>query len=154
MSQQLLHILGCGSVREKVGRICMPQQMEVKIIHRKIIADIICGSCCVNSCFFLVINPSVQYETKWVSERSVWMLRSDALLRYSFFYRGDNDYRNSSVSFCNAAPLLISDFFSAPLAKQKETRYNMTERTELVIFKEVWAWLLPITRLNSSARRC
>ena len=32
-------------------------------------------------------------------------------------------------SFCNAAPLLISDFFSAPLAKQKETRYNMTERT-------------------------
>ena len=154
MSQQLLHILGCGSVREKVGRICMPQQMEVKIIHRKIIADIICGSCCVNSCFFLVINPSVQYETKWVSERSVWMLRSDALLRYSFFYRGDNDYRNSSVSFCNAAPLLISDFFSAPLAKQKETRYNMTERTELVIFKEAWAWLLPITRLNSSARRC
>ena len=121
---------------------------------RKIIADIICRSCCVNSCFFLVINPSVQYETKWVSERSVWMLRSDALLRYSFFYRGDNDYRNSSVSFCNAAPLLISDFFSAPLAKQKETRYNMTERTELVIFKEAWAWLLPITRLNSSARRC
>jgi len=62
----------------------------------------------------------VQYETKWVSERSVWMLRSDVLLRYSFFYSGDNDYRNSSVSFCNAAPLLISDFFSAPLAKQKE----------------------------------
>ena len=67
--------------------------------------------------FFLVINPSVQYETKWVSERSVWMLRSDALLRYSFFYRGDNDYRNSSVSFCNAALLLISDFSPAPLAK-------------------------------------
>ena len=154
MSQQLLHILGCASVREKVGRICMPQQMEVKIIHRKIIADIICGSCCVNSCFFLVINPSVQYETKWVSERSVWMLLSDALLRYSFFYRGDNDYRNSSVSFCNAAPLLISDFFSAPLAKQKKARYIMTRRTELVIFKEAWAWLLPITRLSSSARRC
>ena len=130
-----------------VERLC-------RSFHRKIIADIICGSCCVNSCFFLVINPSVQYETKWVSERSVWMLRSDALLRYSFFYRGDNDYRNSSVSFCNAAPLLISDFFSAPLAKQKETRYNMTERTKLVIFKEAWAWLLPITRLNSSARRC
>ena len=33
MSQQLLHILGCGPVREKVGRICMPQQMEVKVIH-------------------------------------------------------------------------------------------------------------------------
>ena len=32
---------------------------------------IICRSCCVNSCFFLVINPSVQYETKWVSERSI-----------------------------------------------------------------------------------
>ena len=46
------------------------------------------------------------------------------------------DYWNSSGSFCNAAPLLISDFFSAPLAKQKETRYNMTERTESVIFKE------------------
>ena len=25
----------------------------------------------------------MQYETKWVSERSVWMLRSDALLRLS-----------------------------------------------------------------------
>ena len=35
--------------------------------------------------FFLVINPSVQYETKWVSDRSVWMLRSDALLRSGFF---------------------------------------------------------------------
>ena len=84
---------------------------------------------------FFVINPSVQYETKWVSERSVWVLRSDALLRYSFFYRGDNDYRNSSVSFCNAAPLLISDFFSAPLAKQKKARYDMTRRTETVIFQ-------------------
>ena len=40
MSQQLLHILGCGSVREKVGRICMPQQMEVKIIH---IPDLLSG---------------------------------------------------------------------------------------------------------------
>ena len=37
--------------------------------------------------------------------------RSDALLRYSFFYSGDNDYRNSVVSFCNTALLLISDFF-------------------------------------------
>ena len=45
-------------------------------------------------------------------------------------------YRNSSVSFCNTALLLISDIFSAPRAKQKETRYNMTERTESVIFKE------------------
>ena len=27
-------------------------------------------------------------------------------------------------------------FFSAPLANQKKTRYNMTERTESVIFKE------------------
>ena len=62
--------------------------------------------------------------------------RSDALLRYSFFYSGDNDYRNSVVSFCNTALLLISDFFSAPLAKQKEARYNMTERTESGIFKE------------------
>ena len=43
-------------------------------------------------------------------------------------------YRNSSVSFCNAAPLLISDFFSAPLANQKKARYNMTRRTETVIF--------------------
>ena len=72
----------------------------------------------------------------------------------SFFYRGDNDYRNSSVSFCNAEPLLISDFFSAPLAKQKETRYNMTKRTELVIFKEAWAWLLPTMKQNNFTRRC
>ena len=40
MSQQLLHILGCGPVREKVGRICMPQQMEVKVIH---IPDLLSG---------------------------------------------------------------------------------------------------------------
>ena len=43
-------------------------------------------------------------------------------------------YRNSSVSFCNTASLLISNFFPAPLAKQKEARYNMTERTATVIF--------------------
>ena len=55
------------------------------------------------------------------------MLLSDALLRYSFFYSGDNDYRNSVVSFCNTALLLISDFFSTPLANQKEARYNMTK---------------------------
>ena len=53
---------------------------------------------------------------------------------YSFFYNGDNDYRNSVVSFCNTALLLISDFFSIPLAKQKESLYNMTRRTETVIF--------------------
>ena len=63
-------------------------------------------------------------------------------------------YRNSVVSFCNTAPLLISVFFSAPLANQKGARYNMTRRTKMVIFKEAWAWLLPITRLSSSARRC
>ena len=40
MSQQLLHILGCCPVREKVGRICMPQQMEMKIIH---IPDLLSG---------------------------------------------------------------------------------------------------------------
>ena len=81
--------------------------------------------------------------------------RSDALLRYSFFYSGDNDYRNSVVSFCNTALLLISDFFSTPLAKQKKTRYNMTKRTETVIFKKgAQPWLLPITKPSSSARHC
>ena len=44
-------------------------------------------------------------------------------------------YRNSVVSFCNTALLLIRDFFSTPLANQKEARYNMTERTEMVIFQ-------------------
>ena len=44
-------------------------------------------------------------------------------------------YRNSSVSFCNTAPLLIGVFFSAPLANQKKARYNMTKRTETVIFQ-------------------
>ena len=66
----------------------------------------------------------------------------------------DSNYRNSNVSFCNTALLLISEFFPAPLAKQKEARYNMTKRTKMVIFKEAQAWLLPITRLSSSARRC
>ena len=41
-------------------------------------------------------------------------------LFYLRFYRSDND-RNSVVSFCNTALLLISDFFSTPLAKQKES---------------------------------
>ena len=45
-----------------------------------------------------------------------------------------NFYRNSVVSFCNTALLLISDFFSTPLAKQKKARYNMTRRTEMVIW--------------------
>ena len=63
-------------------------------------------------------------------------------------------YWNSIVSFCNTALLLISEFFPAPLAKQKEARYNMTKRTKMVIFKEAQAWLLPITRLISSARHC
>ena len=81
--------------------------------------------------------------------------RSDALLRYSFFYSGDNDYRNAVFSFCNTALLLINDFFSTPLANQKKVRYNMTKRTEMVIFqRRVRPWLLPITRLSSSARRC
>ena len=44
-------------------------------------------------------------------------------------------YRNSSVSFCNTALLLISEFFPAPLANQKKARYNMTKRTEMVIFQ-------------------
>ena len=44
-------------------------------------------------------------------------------------------YRNSSVSFCNTTPLLISVFFSAPLANQKKAQYNMTKRTETVIFQ-------------------
>ena len=43
-------------------------------------------------------------------------------------------YRNSSVSFCNTALLLISDFFSTPIANQKKARYNMTRRTEMVIW--------------------
>ena len=59
--------------------------------------------------------------------------RSDALLRYSFFYSGDNDYRNSVVSFCNTALLLISNFFSTPLVNQKKARYNMTRRSEMVL---------------------
>ena len=63
------------------------------------------------------------------------MLRSDALLRYSFFYSGDNDYQNAVVSFCNTALLLISEFFPAPLANQKKARYNMTRRTKTVIFQ-------------------
>ena len=43
--------------------------------------------------------------------------------------------RNSSASFSNTALLLISDFFSAPLANQKKARYDMTRRTETVIFQ-------------------
>jgi len=73
---------------------------------------------------------------------------------HSVFYRSGNSYRNSVVSLCNTVLHLIFEFFSVSLANQKEVRYNMTRRTEMVIFKEVWAWLLPITRLNSSARRC
>ena len=49
----------------------------------------------------------------------------DAALHRAFtlrvFYRGGSNYRNSVISFCNTALLLISDFFSTPLAKQKES---------------------------------
>lgn len=81
------------------------------------------------------------------------MLRSEPFYA-PVFYRGDSNYRNSIVSFCNTALLLISEFFPAPLAKQKEARYNMTKRTKMVMFKKAQAWLFPITRLSSSARRC
>ena len=81
------------------------------------------------------------------------MLRSESFYA-PVFYRGNSDYRNSIVSFCNTALLLISEFFPAPLAKQKEAQYNMTKRTKMVMFKEAQAWLFPITILSSSARRC
>lgn len=55
---------------------------------------------------------------------------------------------------CEQIEQLWCEFFPAPLAKQKEARYNMTKRTKMVMFKEAQAWLFPITRLSSSARRC
>lgn len=73
---------------------------------------------------------------------------------HSVFYRSGNSYRNSVVSLCNTVLHLIFEFFSASLAKQKEARYNMTRRTKMVISEGAQVWLLPITRLNSSARRC
>ena len=84
------------------------------------------------------------------------MLQFDALLRYSFFYRGNSDYRLPEFQclFLQHCLLLIGGFFSAPLAKQKEARYNMTEQTKTVIFEGAQIWLLPITRLSNSARRC
>ena len=39
MSQQLLHILGCGSVREKVGRICMTKLVEATNGHSLVEAE-------------------------------------------------------------------------------------------------------------------
>ena len=45
----------------------------------------------------------------------------------------EKPFLNSVVSFCNTALLLISNFFSTPLAKQKEAWYNMTRRTEMVL---------------------
>ena len=53
-----------------------------------------------------------------------------------------------------APPVSEEETETEETEETERTRYNMTERTELVIFKEAWAWLLPITRLNSSARRC
>ena len=76
------------------------------------------------SVLLLAITPSVQYETKWVSERSVWMLRSDSLLRHSFFYSGDNDYRNSIVSFCNTASFWLA-VFSLHLLRNRK-RHDIT----------------------------
>ena len=54
---------------------------------------------------------------------------------HSVFYRSGNSYRNSVVSLCNTVLHLIFEFFSVSLAKQKEVRYNMTRRTETVIFQ-------------------
>lgn len=45
-------------------------------------------------------------------------------------------------------------FFSTPLAKRKEVRYNMTKRTKVVIFQDVQPWLLQILKPNIYARRC
>ena len=36
------------------------------------------------------------------------------------FYRGDNNYRNSIVSFCNTALLLIIEFFLYLLQSRKK----------------------------------
>lgn len=54
-----------------------------------------------------------------------------------------NDKRNEIKAVLTArrnlynagVALLESDFFSTPIANQKKARYNMTRRTEMVIFQ-------------------
>ena len=79
------------------------------------------------------------------------MLRSDALLRYSFFYSGDNDYRNSVVSFCNTALLLISVFFSTPLAKQKEAQIEIDDYPQIYVWADEYMIEEVVTNYVSNA---
>ena len=104
--RQTLPLLG-------LGRVCSRRTQKAFGTAMHLCASLSRGVAAPLGCAAL-LPLLIQHD---LSERSVWMLRSDTLLQYNFFYNGDNDYRNSVVSFCNTALLLISDFFSTPLAK-------------------------------------
>ena len=64
--------------------------------------------------------PQDRYEQMSQKYSEEYYALKAELLRYSFFYSGDNDYRNSVVSFCNTALLLISDFSPHLLQNRKK----------------------------------
>ena len=54
----------------------------------------------------------------------------------------------------NILILFFAVIIQISIEKRISICYNMTERTEMVIFQEVQSWLLPNTKQNSFARRC
>ena len=133
------------------------EQIELlqEFIREQFVSDGMCADAAIHDTDGHNPHAHILLTVRPLDERGKWQYKTEK--EYLCMKNGEErgftaaEFKTAQADGC---PLLISVFFSAPLAKQKETRYNMTERTELVIFKEARAWLLPITRLNSSARRC
>ena len=126
-----------------------------EFIREQFVSDGMCADAAIHDTDGHNPHAHILLTVRPLDERGKWQYKTEK--EYLCMKNGEErgftaaEFKTAQADGC---PLLISVFFSAPLAKQKETRYNMTERTELVIFKEARAWLLPITRLNNSARRC
>ena len=133
------------------------EQIELlqEFIREQFVSDGMCADAAIHDTDGHNPHAHILLTVRPLDERGKWQYKTEK--EYLCMKNGEErgftaaEFKTAQADGC---PLLISVFFSAPLAKQKETRYNMTERTESVIFKEAWAWLLPITRLSSSARRC
>ena len=70
-----------------------------------------------------------------ISDREVRQKGANAIVELMSFFnpqlKNVEDFRHKLWDQL----FLISDFFSTPLANQKKARYNMTKRTEMVIFQ-------------------
>ena len=133
------------------------EQIELlqEFIREQFVSDGMCADAAIHDTDGHNPHAHILLTVRPLDERGKWQYKTEK--EYLCMKNGEErgftaaEFKTAQADGC---PLLISVFFSAPLANQKKARYNMTGRTKSVIFKEAWAWLLPITRLNSSARRC